>query len=324
MSDQSEPKSKAKRDPNDYKVEFSFNFDTLAEQVSKVFGGMAEEPHEAHHQAELGDATSAKIKIGAGTGKFTVGALDLPGGLITVDSLHVGKLEFVVSRREDDVNVRLEPQSLSSLRGVFTRLGKRSNLYTDVALSPAVPLNLSIETGISDATIDLRELTLSQVKVEGGVGPVVVYLPDSDEGYKTSIEGGVGPMKVYLPANNPGKIKIEGGMGPLSVIIPADADLDLSIEGGLGPSSVTVGEGTALQVKKESGLGPYQLPDSLRRGTKDNVYFTEGYDLAQRSVRLFLEGGVGPMRLRFGDEQADAETKAKEKAKRKNDDSDAE
>lgn len=318
MTDQ--PETKAKRDDKDYKVEFSFNFDSIAEQVSKVFNGIGEDPREAHHQAELGDTESAKMKLAASAGKFTVGTLDLPGTLITVDAMHVGKLEFVVSRRDEETNVRLEPQSMSSLRGLISKIGRRGNFFTDVAISPVIPVNLSIETGLSDSTLDLQGLNLSQLKVEAGVGPVVVHLPDSDEGYKTYVEGAVGPMKVYLPANNPSKIKVEGGLGPLSVIVPPDADLDLHIEGGVGPVSVIVPEGTALQVKKESGLGPYQLPDSLRRGSKENIFFTEGYDLAQRSVRIFLEGGVGPARLRFGSEEGDSEAKAKAKAKRKNDD----
>lgn len=322
MTDQ--PETKAKRDEKDYKVEFSFNFEGIADQVGKMFSGMGEDPHEAHHQTELGDTAQAKMKLEAGLGKFSVGTLDLPGTLITVDALHVGKVEFVVSRRDDETNIRLEPQTMSGLRGMLGNLSKRANLFTDIAISPTVPVNLNLKTGMGEANLDLLGLNLSQLKVESGFGPVTVHLPESTEGYKTYVEGGVGPLKVYLPAENPAKIKIEGGVGPLSVVIPADADLDLSIEGGLGPVSVIVAEGTALQVKKETGLGPYQLPENLRRGTKDNIYFTEGYDLAQRSVRMFLEGGIGPIRVRFGDEAADAEEKAKAKAKRKNEENDEE
>lgn len=318
MTDQPDPK--AKRDEKDYKVEFSFSFDGIADQVGKMFGGVGEAPIESHHRTDLENATSAKIKLGASAGKFTVGALDLPGTLITVDSLHVGNLEFVVSRRDDETSVRLEPQSFNGFRSFISSIGRKNNhLHTDVELSPVLPINLTIDGSISDAHLDLRGLHLTQLKAEAGIGPMVVYLPDSDEGYKTYVEGGVGPIKVYLPAQNPAKIKVEGGIGPLSVIIPADADLDLSVEGGLGPVSVIVPEGTALQVKKESGLGGFKLPDMLRRGSKDDTYFTEGYDLAQRSVRLFLEGGVGPVNLRFGTEAADAEASAEAKAKRKND-----
>jgi|GEM_PF-411706 len=317
MTDQPETKSKAKRDGKDYKVEFSFDFDGIASQVGKMFGGVGEDPIESQHQADLENTTSAKIKLGGSAGKFTVGALDLPGTLITVDSLHVGKLEFVVSRRDDETSIRLEPQSFSGLRSFLSSFGRKNNLHTDIEISPAVPVNLTVDGSISDAHLDLRGLNLTQLKAEAGFGPMVVYLPDSDTGYKTHVEGGVGPIKVYLPAENPAKIKIEGGVGPLSVIIPVDADLDLSIEGGVGPVSVIVPEGTALQVKKETGIGPFQLPEELRRGSKDDVYFTEGYDLAQRGVRLFLEGGVGSVRLRFGTEEGDMDAKA---AKRKNED----
>lgn len=317
MTDQNDPK--AKRDEKDYKVEFAFSFEGLADQVGKMFGGVGEDPIESQHQTDLENTTSAKVKLGASAGKFTVSALDLPGTLITVDSLHVGKLEFVVSRRNDETSVRLEPQSFSGLRSLISSIGRKNNLHTHVEISPAVPVNLTIDSSTGDAHLDLRGLNLSQLKTDVGFGPVVIYLPESETGYKTYVEGGVGPMKVYLPAQNPAKIKIEGGVGPLSVILPEDADLDLSIEGGVGPVSVIVPEGTALQVKKESGLGPFQLPDSLRRGSKEDTFFTEGYDLAQRSVRLSLEGGVGPTRLRFGTEEADAEAKAQAKSKRKND-----
>lgn len=131
--------------------------------------------------------------------------------------------------------------------------------------------------------------------------------------------GGVGPLKVYLPAENPSKIKIEGGVGPLSVVIPEDASLNLAVEGGVGPVTITLAEGTALQVKKESGMGGTQLPQGLRR-IKDDLFQSEDYDLAERRVTLYVEGGMGPVRVRYGSEEAEAEQKRK--AKRKNEDGD--
>lgn len=312
--------SKPKRDEKDYKVEFSFNFENIAEQVGKVFSGIAEDPHETHYQAEIDDTAQAKIKLGGGVGKFNISALDLPGRLIDVDARHVGKLEFVVSRRDTETNIRLEPQAFSGLRGLLGNIGKRVDLHTDVGITPHIPVHLSIESGLGEATIDLRGLTLTHLSLESGFGPAAVYLPDSAEGYKTHVEGGVGPVKVYLPAQNPAKIKVEGGVGPLSVVIPADADLDLVVEGGVGPVSIVVAEGTPLRVKKEGGVGPIQLPDGLRR-VKDDVFQSEGYDLSGTGVKLYVEGGVGPVRVRFGDEEAEASAK---KAKRKDKNDDAE
>lgn len=309
---------KAKRDG---KVEFSFSFENIADQIGKALGGVSEDPREAAYDADLGDTQNAKIKLEAPLGRFVVGKLDLPGKLITVESRYVGKFDFVVSRREDETVVRMEPQaSLSGLRGLLGGLTKRANLFTEVEISPEVPVNLSVETGVGEAALDLRGLNLTQLKVDGGVGPMTAHLPESLDGYKTYIEGGVGPLKVHLPAENPSKIKVEGGVGPLSVVIPEDANLTLSVEGGMGPVTITLPEGTALQVKKESGMGGTQLPNGLRR-VKDDLFQSEDYDLADRRVTLYVEGGMGPVRVRYGSEEADAEQKRK--AKRKNEDAEA-
>lgn len=131
----------------DGKVEFSFSFEGIADQIGKALGGVAEDPREAKYHADLDDTQSAKIKLEAPLGRFTVGTLDLPGKLITVDARYVGKFDFVVSRREDETVVRMEPQaSLSGLRGLIGGLTKRANLFTEVEISPEVPVNLSVET----------------------------------------------------------------------------------------------------------------------------------------------------------------------------------
>ncbi len=309
--------SKTKREDKDYKVEFTFSFEGIADQIGKTLGGMGPEVHESNLSADIEDAEKAKIRLETPLGRLNVSALDLPGKLITVDSQHAGKLDFVVSRREGEASIRLEPEAFSGLRSMISRFGKRTNLHTEIGITPNLPVNLGLETGVGEAHVDLRGLTLTQLKVESSIGPATVYLPDSAEGYKTHVEGGVGPLSVHLPVDNPSKIKIEGGMGPLSVYIPAGADLKLDVEGGLGPVSITLAEGTALRVKKENGLGPIQLPDNLRR-VKDDLYQTEGFDLAGENVELYIEGGMGPVRVRFGNVEADAE-KVKAKRKQKTD-----
>jgi hypothetical protein len=299
-----------------YKTEFSFNFSGLAEKVGSMFEGMGGEPSDSSYSALRDGVTSARLRLKTGVGSFTVAGNADPAELISVDARHMGSLVFAISDKDGERTVRLEPEG--SFRGGLAFGSKHRSLHTTVAINPEVPTHLKLHPGLGESHFDLSATTLTGFSMEGGVGAVKLILPNSEEGYKTSIEGGLGGAVVQLPAENPAKISVEGGVGELNIYIPANADLKASIEGGLGGLNIHVAEGTALRVEREKGLGGFNLPADLSK-VKDNVFQTDGFDLAARSVTLKVEGGLGAVTVKWHDDDQPIPDMLKEKAKPKND-----
>lgn len=309
--------SDEKQKNDQYKTEFSFNFSGLAEKFGSMFEGVGGEPTDSSYSTLRDGVSSARLRLKTGIGSFTVAGNADPAELISVDARHMGRLEFAISDKDGERTVRLEPEG--SFRGGLAFGNKHRTLHTTVAISAEVPTSLKLYPGMGESHFDLSQTMLTGFSMEGGVGPVKLILPDSTEGYKTSIEGGLGGTTIQLPAENPSRISIEGGVGGLNIYIPANASLKASIEGGVGGLNIHIAEGTALRVEREKGLGGFNLPADLGK-VKDNVFQTDGFDLAARAVILKVEGGVGGVNIKWHDDSQPLPDLPKEKAKVKNDD----
>lgn len=303
-----------KQKNKNYKTEFSFSFNDIADRVTNMLGSIGEEPETAFFSEKLGDEKSARIDVHGGIGKLHIHAGEDASLLAKAESRHVGKMLFSAVSDGMVKTVKIENQVMKGgLRGVVGGFGKK-DLFLDVAVAPSLPLDVHVDNGVGEALIDLRGLHLSEFKLDGGVGPATIYLPEGD--FKTKVDGGVGPCTIHLPATTGNKVRLEGGVGPMHVNVAENADLTLDLEGGVGPINVNIPAGSPLMLEYESGLGPLNRPSGLVQKSK-NVWHTEGYDLAERSVYLKLEGGIGPVRISFV--TPDGEPIPGEKAKRKND-----
>lgn len=87
----------------------------------------------------------------------------------------------------------------------------------DVRLNREVPMNVNVNFGAGDAELDLSAITLRGVDVEMGVGKLELDLrgtPKSD--YNVRIRGGVGECVVYLPRHVGVLAEAEGGIGEIT------------------------------------------------------------------------------------------------------------
>ncbi|MGE7693857.1 toast rack family protein [Lysinibacillus sp. NPDC094177] len=97
------------------------------------------------------------------------------------------------------------------------RLGKIKNIW-DIELNENIPMNLSIETGASEAELDLQGLQLEKLNIETGVGDLKVNLGgDWKKSFETNIETGVGDTTVILPSKVGVKLTTEEGIGTSDV-----------------------------------------------------------------------------------------------------------
>jgi hypothetical protein len=118
----------------------------------------------------------------------------------------------------------------------------------DLQLSPDVPLDLNVSTGVGESNIDLRQLNLSNLDVDTGVGQTTVILPGEGQ-LDVTIDGGVGEVIVELPEGVAARIESDTGLGDTN--IEGDYERD-------GDAYVTAGYDDALDridLKLSAGVG---------------------------------------------------------------------
>lgn len=182
----------------------------------------------------LSGAERAEVVLGFGVGRATLGAL--PAGS---ENLIEGRIE-----RPDDGNVRVEQThemdgdvAIYRLRteGSFRMVpffGRRDGDWIwDLQLSPDVPMDLTVNTGVGRTTLDLRDLTLDELHVDTGVGETLVMLPGEGQ-LDAAVNGGVGELIIEIPDGIPARIDVDTGLGGTDVEGDFDREGDVYISPG--------------------------------------------------------------------------------------------
>jgi hypothetical protein len=122
----------------------------------------------------------------------------------------------------------------------------------DLRLNASVPTNLTINTGVGEATLDFEELNLTSLDLKIGAGDTVVMLP-AQGSFNANLDAGVGNVTVDIPEEMPARIRVDSGLGNIEVAgdYPRQGDyyvspaydeatdrVDLDIDGGVGNITV--------------------------------------------------------------------------------------
>jgi hypothetical protein len=231
----------------------------------------------------LADAQSARVTLNLSVADTTVKPLNDSNELFQADVRYLGELDFSVSGGSERViSLRQNDQVTTWNWDIFTA---EPDLRWDVALSPAVPIDLDINGGVGNTRLELNELQLSNVRVQGGVGDVFMELPAMAEAYNVSVNGGTGSSEIIISEGAALHITVSGGVGDVTIDVPDDA---------------------AVRVDASTGVGDINLPREFSRisGNDDQfvgesgVWQTEGFASAERQITVEFDGGVGQLTIR--------------------------
>ncbi|WOV83892.1 toast rack family protein [Sporosarcina jeotgali] len=86
----------------------------------------------------------------------------------------------------------------------------------NLQLTNEVPVNLNIEMGVSDSTLNLSGIQLSQLSIDAGVSDATIDLSgDWKDSFKADIDLGVGDATILLPADTGVKLFVSKGITDL-------------------------------------------------------------------------------------------------------------
>ena len=278
-----------------YKTEWSFSFDDIGKKINDTINSIVNDEgvdvQEAHFEAELDGAQSAKVNVDLGLSLLNVSALDADSTqLATADITYVGDVQFDVSgEAEKTLNLtQKHPKRdvVGSLKRAVKSMSMREDIKAELRLSPAIPLNLDIDAGVAPSTIDLTGLTVNSLDLDCGVGTMNLTLPHSDTDYRASIESGVGSTDIVVPDATPLHLDINAGVGSINLYLPDNVAARLTVNGGLGGVSIP------------------DYFDKVQSGdefiTKSGVWETAGFAVAEKQVFVDFSGGVGNFKVRVG------------------------
>jgi hypothetical protein len=202
----------------------------------------------------INGANQAEVNIDFGVGELEISKTPASGMLIEGE-LDVAEDESLNQKYTTQDNIAyIELGSIGTQyypSWVFNNWGDRSRDWT-LNLTGEIPIDLSIDTGVGQAVINLEGIQLEDLNIDSGIGETRVYLPSS------------GSFNAWISL----------GIGQLVVYIPEDLNVRIHIDTGLGDTSVS---GSYIQ----SG----------------DVYYSPGFDETGEWVELYLDGGIGEVRV---------------------------
>lgn len=226
---------------------------TLGVSGCIIGGGRGPVARTAEMQTEnlsvpLGAAKSVDVHL-----QMAAGELDISGGS---PQLLDGTIKYNVPEWKPDVSYSvhdgngalmvMQPEaSHSTIGGVK---------YTwNLHLTNAVPLNVAVEMGAGNSTLNFSSITLRNLDVQMGAGNSTVDLTgDWKQNVTASIQGGVGEAHIKLPRDVGVRVTVDGGLG--SVDAPDfKKDGDEYVNDVYGKSKVTV------EVHVTGGIGEVYL-----------------------------------------------------------------
>jgi hypothetical protein len=176
--------------------------------------------------------------------------------------------------------------------------------WLDVKFNPTVPIELDLNMGACEATVDLTGLKISQLELSTGASEIELYFdkPNEEVMRKMKIEAGVGELKaVNLGNANCRKIDFEGGVGGYELDFSGEwqSDCEAYVELGLGDLTIEVPRAIGVKlIAEKTFLTSLDLEGFIHKG---NIYYSEGYDKAKYRLILKVEAGLGSVSIKLID-----------------------
>jgi hypothetical protein len=258
------------------------------------FGGSSETIN-ASFAEPLGNVNAVDTTLELGIGEIYLEALEDSSNVVEGEYSGPGWLSYNVDYQENNGEGTLVVKQEG--KEGFNFPDGDHDLTLDLFLTGLVPMDLTINPGVSEADFDLSGLDLTSLDINGGVGEIHITLPEDSQIETVDVEVGVGEVYLYPPGDSEaldiGEINVSGGVGSFEVELPEQGDFTLDINVGVGSIYVDVPDDLEVRIEvQEEGLTDIEIGDRYQR-VGDGIWESGNYDGADNRVLITIEGGVG-------------------------------
>ena len=156
----------------------------------------------------------------------------------------------------DGAAVRLKMRMAEGALPMVFPWGSWNRLRWDFRLSGAVPLSIKVKGGAGTLDLNLRDLRVTELKMDGSLGTATLVIPARAGHTRAAIEGGVGTLSIRIPEGVAAHIQTSPGLGTITVnrerfpasgkqiyqspnYDTAENRVDVRVEGGVGTVTVS-------------------------------------------------------------------------------------
>lgn len=160
----------------------------------------------------IGGARAARVQISSGVTRLRLDALSDTSRLIEgrVSLLAGEELERSANREGDILVYVLRSRSRG---GSFNATNSQG---WNLSLTPVIPIDLRVNTGVGESDLDLSGLQLTRLEVNSGVGRAQIRLPGQGQ-FDAHIDGGVGEIQVTIPEEMALRFVAKAGLGRVNL-----------------------------------------------------------------------------------------------------------
>ena len=245
---------------------------------------------------QLRDTTPLAVRI-----EYAAGTLDVRP--VASGDLYTLHLKYDADRSEPlsryDSAARSLVLGVRSHRVMWNH-GDRDGGAMQAQLSTRVPMDLTVEIGAGEGTLELGGLRLTDLVVKGGAADATISFdaPNPVPMRTMRLEAGAASVKVQHAANaGTERVNATVGVGGLDLDFtgPLARDLDITASVALGDLTLRVSPEVGVYVDARSFLGSLKNSGLVKR---NDGWYSAGYDTARRHVRVRLRAFIGGFTLR--------------------------
>lgn len=253
----------------------------------------------------LGGTTSADITLDLERYPTTIDSLSSSEMLIEAELDTLTDVSFSARGNQEKI-VRLEPAGDYGFFSFDWDSLLMRDASWEIGLSPDVPIELYVDVGSGSAILDLMDLNLSALEVDGGSGSTTLTLPASASSYSANIDGSSGSFDIEIEDDAKIAFAIDVGSGSFNIVIGNSSTIEAEIDGGSGSLTINVPKNAGVRVIiRDSGSGSVHIPgnytlvDDLGDDDRDiGIWESDGYNDALHRIEVTFDPGSGSFRLR--------------------------
>jgi hypothetical protein len=244
---------------------------------------------------QLHDTSALQVRVQYGSGKISLAAA--PPALlyemrVRYDATRTAPIHsFAAASRTLQLGVQKQGMRIPGDENELAELR--------LGLGPAVPLDLSIELGATEADLDLSTLRLARLKIESHASDASVRFDAPNPLAMKTLEldvGAAGLTALRLANANAGDIRVSAGLGNVDLDLGGEwtKDINLEIDATLGVVTVHVPSDVGVRVELQRTLAGFG-----HRGltSRDGAFYSDNWESASRKLRIRTDVKLGRFEL---------------------------
>ena len=245
----------------------------------------------------LENTQSAQISLDLASAPTTVFALKDSAQLFDAEISHIGTIIFDVQGAQEKL-ISLKREARNVPFGFF---GFTQTKW-DIGLSQDVPLDVRVDMGSGASTLNLGELELSDLSIEGGSGSLNLSLAASPRAYTAELDAASGSSHVTIADNAELDLRVDVGSGSFTANLGNNLNLNLELRGGSGSSRIELPENAAVRLEvTDDGSGSLSVSglERLSGSGDEGIWESPEFQTAREKIVINVtDAGSGSIRIR--------------------------